>query len=161
MNRRTFLALALTASGFVPNLARAQASSVTAQDAWARATPPHAAVGAVYMTLTSAGGDKLTGITSPAATTAAVHEMQMDGNIMRMRPVEGGLELPAGKPVELGPGGYHVMLEGLKQPLKQGQSVPLHLTFQHAQPLDVVAEVRPIGATAPASSSMPGMNMGK
>ncbi len=165
MIRRTSLAAALLAAAFSPAYAQqgtpVQAQPVQAQDVWARATPPHASTGAVYMTLTSPADDALTGASTPVAQKAGVHEMHMDGTIMRMRPVEGGLDLPAGKPVALAPGGYHLMLEGLKGPLKPGQSVPVHLTFRNAPPLDVAAEVRGMNATGqPNQAAMPGMAMG-
>lgn len=149
MQRRILLAFALAAGGLPSPALHAQAPAVAAQNVWARATALHASTGAIYMTLTSPSGDRLTGVSSPAAAKAEVHETRMDGNVMRMRPVEGGLDLPAGKPVALAPGGYHVMLQDLKQPLTRGQTVPLHLTFEHAAPLDVVAEVQPIGASGP------------
>ena len=151
MTRRvTFAALLLAATAA---LAQQPASSVQARDAWARATPPGASTGAVYLTLTSPEGDRLTGISSPASGKAQVHEMSMDGTIMRMRPVESGLALPAGKPVTLAPGGYHVMLEGLKAPLKAGEAVPVRLTFQKSPPLDVTAQVQPIGAAGPGANA--------
>ena len=140
--------LAVTAA-----LAQQPASPVQARDAWARATPPGASTGAVYMTLTSPAGDKLTGASSPVADGTSVHEMRMAGNVMQMRAVKGGLALPAGEPVTLAPGGYHLMLEGLKGPLKPGGAVPIHLTFQKAPPLDVTVQVQPIGAAGPSRTS--------
>lgn len=129
----------------LPVLAQ-QPAPVVAKDVWSRATAPRQSAGAVYMTLTSAQGDRLTGAASPAAEHVSIHEMAMDGNVMRMRQVEGGLELPAGTPVALKPGGYHVMLEGLKAPLKAGDSLPVTLTFQKAPPLTVQATVRAVGS---------------
>ncbi len=169
MTRRAILA-ALALAAVTPAAAFAQhPAPVRAQDAWARATPPGASTGAIYLTLISPSGDRLTGISSPAAQAAGVHEMRMEGSVMRMRPVEGGLALPAGQPVTLAPGGYHIMLEGLKAPLKPGQAVPVRLTFQKAPPLEVEAQVRPIGATAPSlggnggagQAAMPAMTMTK
>lgn len=145
------VAVPLTAALLAVTTALAQqpASPVQARDAWARATPPGASTGAIYMTLTSPAGDRLTGASSPVAREASVHEMRMAGEVMHMRAVDGGLALPAGKPVTLAPGGYHLMLEGLKAPLKPGEAVPVHLTFQKAPPLDVAAQVQPIGAAGP------------
>jgi len=159
MTRNALIAAIVLAAASV---AQAQTQSVSVQNAWSRATPPGAKTGAVYFTLTSPVDDKLVGASSPAANMAQVHEMKMDGNVMRMREVEGGLPLPAGKPVTLEPGGYHLMLMGLKAPLKQGQSVTVHLTFAKAPPQDVTAPVGAIGAThAPGSAAgaMPGMHM--
>jgi periplasmic copper chaperone A len=107
------------------------------------------------MTLTSATEDKLIGVSTPAAQQAELHQTTNQGGIMRMRPVA-GLELPAGKSVSLRPGGYHIMLTGLKTQLQPGQNIPLHLTFAHAAPIDVEATVRPVTAS---SGSMPGMKM--
>ncbi len=129
-----------------------QSAPVEVQGAWARATPPGASTGAIYLTLTSPSGDTLTSVSSPAAREASLHGMRMEGPVMRMRPVEGGLDLPAGKPVTLAPGGYHIMLDGLKAPLKPGQAVPLHLTFRKAPPLNVQAQVQPIGASGPGGA---------
>ena len=129
--------------------AHAQAPEVAVSNAWSRATPPGAGTGAVYLTLTSPAGDTLTGVSSPAAKMAQVHEMSMDGNVMRMREVKGGLPLPAGTPVTLQPNGYHVMLMGLKAPLKRGQTLKLHLTFAKAPPEDVTAPIGALGSTNP------------
>ncbi len=153
MNR--LLSLALPVAALASSAAFAQpAQTVAASNVWARATPPSASTAVIYMTLTSLAGDRLTSASTPVADVAQVHEMKMEGNVMRMREVQ-GLELPAGKPVTLQPGGYHLMLEHLKGPLKVGESVPVHLTFAHAPPVDVTAQVQPIGAAGP------GMNMGK
>ena len=84
------------------------------------------------MRLTSKQATRLIGITSPAAQVAEIHEMKMDGDVMRMRAVP-GVDLPAGQAVELKPGGYHLMLLDLKAPLAPNSAVPLTLTFQDAQ----------------------------
>jgi copper(I)-binding protein len=162
------LSLAFAGAALACGVALAQpAPTVAVSNVWARATPPSAATAAIYMTLTSPADDRLTGASTPVAGVAHVHEMTMEGTVMRMREIEGGLELPAGKAVSLQPGGYHLMLEHLKGPLQPGESVPVHLTFAHAPPIDVTAQVQPIGATRPAAAAhashaeMPGMNMGK
>lgn len=161
MTRRTLLVASTLATLLAAPAAHAQPpAAVQAQGVWARATPPGASTGAVYLTLTSPGGDTLVGASSPAARQASVHEMRMDGAVMRMRALENGLDLPAGKPVTLAPGGYHVMLEGLNGPLRPGQTVPLHLTFHNAPPLDVQAQVRPIGATSAEGSPATGQAHG-
>jgi copper(I)-binding protein len=148
--------------------ALAQPAPVAVQGAWTRPTPPGAATGVIYLTMTAVADDRLTGASSPVATKTEVHESRMDGNVMRMRPVAGGLELPAGKPVLLQPGGYHLMMEGLKAPLRQGQTIAVHLTFQKAPPLDITVPVQPVGTSGPPGgmapmdhSAMPGMEMGK
>lgn len=141
--------------------AHAQSPEVTVATPWSRATPQGASTGAAYLTLTSPAGDTLTGVSSPAAKMAQVHEMKMDGNVMRMREVQGGLALPPGTTVTLQPNGLHIMLMGLTAPLKQGQMVKLHLTFAKAPPEDVTAPIGPLGSTRPpgqaGSAVMPGM----
>lgn len=139
---------------------------VEVRDAWARATPSGASTGAAYVTLTSPAGDMLTGASSPAAALVSVHEMRMDGAIMRMRAVEAGLPLPAGRPVTLRPGGYHFMLERLTGPLPQGGIVDLRLTFRNAPPVDLKVPVLAAGAAGPVGvaadhGAMPGMKHGK
>lgn len=128
--------------------ALAQAPPVTVTGAWSRATPPGAEVGAVYLTLDSPAGDRLVSVSSPAAARAQVHEMTMEGTVMRMRELPDGLALPAHQAVTLAPGGLHIMLVGLKAPLKQGATVPLHLVFQSAPPLDLTVPVAALGASA-------------
>ena len=154
---------AMVLAGFVLTGTPAFAADVVAEQPWSRATPPGASTGAVYLTLTSKDGDTLVGATSPASSGAGVHEMTMDGTIMRMREVTGGLPLPPGQAVTLQPGGLHIMLTGLKAPLKRGGTVQLHLTFAKSPPLDVTAPIAGIGAAAPAGSSpspaMPAMKM--
>lgn len=118
---------------------------VTVDKPWARATPGQAANGAAYLTLTGgARDDALISVSTPAAATAEVHQSSSEGGVMRMRPVK-ALPVKAGQTVKLAPGGYHVMLMGLKQPLAAGQSFPLTLTFEHAPPATVQVEVRGIG----------------
>jgi periplasmic copper chaperone A len=114
---------------------------------WARASAGAAKTGAAYLTITDQGQpDQLTGASTPVADTAEVHESMADMGTMKMRPVA-GLPLAPGKPVKLAPGGYHVMLMGLKAPLKQGDTFPLTLRFEHAAPMTVTVTVEAIGAT--------------
>ena len=128
----------------------AQSPPIRAERPWARATAPQQTVGGGYVTLTSPADDRLVGGSSPVAGHVEVHEMSMDANVMRMRELPDGLKLPAGTPVMLMPGGFHIMLMDLKQPLVAGQSVPVQLRFQHAPPLDLQLEVAPVGAAGPA-----------
>jgi copper(I)-binding protein len=125
-------ALALTLL-LASSAAQAQSAPVRAENAWSRGTPPGADVGAVYLTLTASVADQLVGVSSPAAARAELHEVNMQGGVMQMR-ATAGVMLPAGQPIALAPGSYHIMLVGLKQPLRPGQSVPLHLTFAKAPP---------------------------
>jgi len=136
----------------------ADSSGIEVTQAWARATPGAAKTGAIYLTITNKGTapDTLEGkASSPAAKDADVHEMKMVNNVMEMRPVP-SLTIPPGKSVVFEPNGYHVMLTGLKAPLKEGQSVPLTLTFAHAGPVQVTASVAKVGAMHAGEMSSPG-----
>ena len=116
---------------------------------WARATPPSAPAGGGFLKITNTGTtpDRLISASSPGADIVQVHEMKMDGSIMRMREVEKGLEIPAGGSVVLSPGGYHLMMMGLKAPFKQGASVPVTLVFEKAGKIDVELVVEAMGAS--------------
>ena len=111
--------------------ATAFAQDVKIDNAWARASVAGQKATGAFMTLTSKGGTRLVGVASPSAGVAEVHEMAMQGEVMKMRAVS-ELELPAGKAVELKPGGYHVMLMDLKQELKVGDAVPVTLVIEGA-----------------------------
>jgi len=138
---RAALALATALAAAAP--AHAQ---VSVTDAWARAVVPGQNATGAFMRVTAATDATLVDVTSPAAQIAEIHEMRMDGGVMRMSAVE-KLPLPAGKPVELKPGGYHVMLMDLTAPLKAGDVVPLTLTIEDRsgkkQKIEVKAKVRP------------------
>lgn len=126
-----------------------RAGEITVVAPWARATPGGAKVGGAYLELKAAPGpgDRLVSASSPAAGTVEVHEHINDGGIMKMRRVD-GLAVPGGASVMFKPGGYHLMLMDLKQPLKQGDKVGLTLTFEKAGALVVEAPVAPLGAMA-------------
>jgi hypothetical protein len=119
---------------------------------WARATPPTAPSGGGFLTITNKGTapDRLVSASSPAAGAVQVHEMKMEGSIMRMREVEKGLEIPPGATVTLAPGGLHLMMMGLKVPFKKDEKVPVTLVFEKAGKIDVELDVVPIGATPSA-----------
>lgn len=116
---------------------------------WARATPKGAAVGGGYMTITNTGAtpDRLVGGSTDVAGKFEIHEMKMDNGVMKMRPVEGGLEVKPGQTVQLNPGGYHIMLMGMKQQLKEGEHFKATLDFEKAGKVDVDFTVAGIGAT--------------
>ena len=105
------------------------AQSVKAENAWARATVPGQKTGSVYVDLTSAADAALVAAGSPVAARAELHSMSMDGGVMRMRALP-KIELPAGRTVKLAPGGMHLMLLDLKQPLKAGDKVQVTLSVQ-------------------------------
>jgi len=118
---------AALAAGCAVLAAAAQAQTVTVNDAWVRVPAPGQKVAGVYMEIVSRANTALVAVASPAAARAELHSMALDDGVMRMRPLE-RIELPAGKAVVLAPGGLHVMLIDLKQPLKRGDSVPVTLT---------------------------------
>ena len=145
-----FLLIALIGAGCVVPAGRAQAQPVTVNDAWVRAPAPGQKVAGAYMELVSRTHLALIAVASPAAASAELHSNAMEEGVMRMRPVA-RIELPAGKPVKLAPGGLHVMLVDIKLPLKPGDKVPLTLTVQRADfssrsVFSVQAEVRAAAA---------------
>lgn len=135
----------------------AQTAAVTVDGAWARASVQGQKATGAFMRLTAKEGARLVRAESPAAGLAEVHEMKMDGDIMKMRVVP-ALDLPAGKTVELKPGGYHVMLLDLKAPLMKDTSVPLTLVFQDAKGVESTLQLSvPVGTAAPGGAAVPAM----
>ena len=134
-----------------------KAGDLTIEKPWARATPKGAEVGAAYVEIRNGGGDadRLTGGTADFANVE-IHEMSMQGNVMQMREVKDGLAIPAHGDVKLTPGGYHLMLTGLKHPLVKGETAKVTLTFEHAGAVTVDFPVAGVGA---ASGDMKGMDM--
>jgi copper(I)-binding protein len=118
---------------------------------WARPTVAGQSAGGGFLSIQNSGSkpDRLLGGRSPAAAAVEVHEMRMEGDVMRMREIK-ALELPAGKRVTLAPGGFHLMLVGLKAPLKIGDKVPVKLRFEAAGDVDVVFQVANKAAPAGA-----------
>jgi copper(I)-binding protein len=137
---RTLVAAVFLASASLP----AWSANVTVTDAWARATMPGQKVSGAYMTLQSDVDARLVGASSPAIPRVEVHEMKMDGDVMRMREVK-AIDLPRGKRVALEPGGLHIMLMNLPKPIAPGDAVPLTLTIESGgkrQTIEVKAEAR-------------------
>ncbi len=130
------------------------AGTLTIEQPWSRATPGGAKVGGGYVRISNSGqeADRLTGGTFPGASRVEVHEMTMEGDIMRMRPVQGGIEIKPGDTIELKPGGYHLMFMDLKEPLREGQTVKGTLVFEKAGPVEVEYTVRGMGGAAPAEN---------
>ena len=128
-------------------------AQVAVTDPWVRGTVAAQKVSGAFMQLRSVKDSALVGVSTPVAGIVEIHEMKMDGAVMRMSAVP-RLELPAGKVVDLKPGGFHVMLMDLKQPLKEGDSVPFTLAFQDKggarYTVDVKVPVRALGAPDPA-----------
>jgi copper(I)-binding protein len=127
----------------------AVAQSVEVKDPWVRAAVPGQTGTGAFMKITARNGARLVSASSPVAGVTEVHEMKMEGNIMKMRALEAGLELPAGKTVELKPGGYHVMLMDLKGPLAKDSTVPLTLVFKDAKGVESRIELKVPVSTAP------------
>ena len=137
----------------------AQSAAVQVEGAWARASVQGQKGTGAFMRLTAKDGARLVRAESPAAGVAEVHEMKMDGDVMKMRAVP-SLALPAGKAVELKPGGYHVMLMDLKAPLAKGATVPLTLVFKDAQGAESQMQLQvPVSVQAPGAAGAHGMGM--
>lgn len=127
---------------------------ITVQSVWARATPPGAKTAAVYLTLLNKGpDDQLIGATTPVAVTAGLHTEITDNGVMKMRPLA-SVDIAANGKAVLEPSGKHIMLTGLKHPLKQGQHFPMTLRFLHAPSLTVQVEVAKVGAAGPNRDDM-------
>jgi copper(I)-binding protein len=124
--------LAVIGCLLIAGAAMAQTGSVEVKDAWARA------------------------VSSPEAKKAGLHTMTMEGSVMKMRPLA-GVDVPANQPVALKPGGTHIMLEGLSEPLQVGKSFPLTLTFEKAGEKQIEVAVEKAGATGPGGHA--GMDM--
>lgn len=133
-------------------LALAQTAAVKVDGAWARATVQGQKGTGAFMSLTAKDGAQLIGVSSPVAGVAEVHEMKMDGDVMKMRAVP-SLDLPAGKKVELKPGGYHVMLMDLKAPLAKDSTIPVTLLFKDAKGVESKLELKlPVATAAPGAA---------
>lgn len=136
--------------------------SIHIAQSWARATPKGAKSGAGYMTITNKGTtpDRVSCVSSDVSALCEIHSMTMERGVMKMRPVEGGLEIKPGETVTLKPGSFHVMFVDLKHPLEQGKAVKATLKFDKAGPIDVEYPVAAIGAPAPgAAAGGDGMKM--
>jgi copper(I)-binding protein len=137
----------------------AWSQSVHVEGAWARATVPGQKATGAFMTLTAPEATQLVGASSPAAGVTEVHEMAMQGDVMRMRAID-VLPLPAGQAVTLKPGGYHIMLLDLKAPLAQDSAVPLTLRFKDARGqesrIELQVPVRAVNTGAPAAGAAHG-----
>jgi len=135
-------------------------AQVAVTDAWVRGTVAGQSATGAFMQLRSPTDTALVAAKSPVAKIVEIHEMKMDAGVMKMNAVD-ALAVPAGKTVELKPGGYHVMLMGLAAPLKEGETVPVTLTFKakdgKTQTVEVKAPVRALtaAATAPAAEAAP------
>ena len=150
MNRLVHASAALAAIAVFTLPAHAQ---VTVKDPWVRATVSQQKATGAFMQITSAQDARLVEAKSPVAGVVEVHEMSMEKDVMKMRAIP-ELALPAGKAVELKPGGYHVMLMDLKQQMKEGGTVPLTLVIEgkdkKRSTVGVKASIKPLTTAAPA-----------
>ncbi len=141
--RRVLAGTALTLASLAAAAHSYKLGSIDIDHPTARPTAAGQQVGGSFMTLVNKGAaDRLLSVTSAVATSVQVHSMTMDGNVMKMRQLD-ALELPAGQTVELKPGGFHLMLVGLKAPLKAGDTFPMTLKFEKAGEVVVTVNVEP------------------
>ncbi|WEN41640.1 hypothetical protein CKCBHOJB_01198 [Thauera sp. GDN1] len=139
----------LALAAFVGLFSLAASAEVTVAEPWVRATVPAQKATGAFMKLTSDADARLVSAASPVAGVVEIHEMLMEKDVMKMSPVQ-ALDLPAGQPVELKPGGYHVMLMDLQAQVKEGDQVPLTLTVENKdgsrQTIELTAPARPLNA---------------
>jgi copper(I)-binding protein len=156
MGHLSLSALMIAGLLLVPGLAFAEMAStgdVTVDKAWSRATPEGAEVAAGYLTIINRGKtpDRLVSVSTSVAGKTEIHQMKMADGKMEMRPVPNGIEIPAKGTVELEPMGYHLMLMGLKAPLKKGEMFTGILVFEHAGAVEVTFRVEGMGAMGPGA----------
>ena len=143
MKLKVFGAVLMLAGGTL------HAQTVVVKDAWVRTSVQGQKATGAFMKITAKDGSRLVSVSTPVAGVAEVHEMKMEGDIMKMRAVPGGLDLPAGKTVELSPGGYHVMLMDLKAALPKDSTIPMTLVFKDAKGVESKVELKVPVSTAP------------
>lgn len=154
---KKFFALSLLAAASLSSAwaQHTHGADVQVKDAWVRATVAQQKATGAFMQLTAKEGSRLVAGESPVAGVVEIHEMAMEKDVMKMRALPNGLELPAGQSVELKPGGYHMMLMDLKGQVKDGDVVPLTLVFEgkdgKRESIEVKAPARPLnsGGMAP------------
>lgn len=149
--RRNLLAAALVLAALPAAAHDYKLGTLEIATPWTRATAPTARSGGGFMTITNKGttADRLVAARSNASAKVEIHEMKMDGSVMRMRELEKGLEIPPGATVTLKPGGFHIMFMELKAPFAVNGKVPLTLVFEKAGSIDVEMKVEAMGAGAP------------
>lgn len=155
------LAVAALAGATQPALARSyRTGAIEVTDPWTRPAPA-GAVGVGYMSLANTGKTavSLVSATTPAAKTITLHKSSVVGGVARMSAVAGGISIPPGGSAVLGPGGYHMMLEGLAKPLSAGERAPMTLKFSNGQSVQVelAVQLQPGAAAGGGMESMPGM----
>ena len=160
-NLSRILALATLSTVVIAAPVRAdevKAGDLVISQAWSRATPSGAKVAGGYLTIENKGTapDKLLSVSAEIAGKADLHEMTTENGVMKMRPLDKGLVIEPGKTVKFAPGGYHLMLQELKGPFKQGDKVPVTLQFEKAGKVAVSLDVQGVGAQAPGDSGHSG-----
>ena len=145
------LAATLAFSAVAAHAEDIKLGDLTISNAWTRATPPRAIAGGGFITIANHGSedDLLVAASTSVSDKAELHEMSVVDNVMKMRHMPGGVPIPAGETVELKPGGYHVMFLDLKEPLKQGDTLNVSLTFEKAGTVEVPFTIEKIGAKKP------------
>jgi copper(I)-binding protein len=142
MTRTLLFAVALLAlAACSPGGAAPEPATVEAADAICRPTPTGRQMTGCYLTLTTATADRLVSVSSDKANMVQIHESRIESGMMMMNELRDGLPLPAGETVALAPGGNHLMLMGVAEPLVAGDTVALTLTFESSPPLEVTATV--------------------
>jgi len=162
MLRILFAALAVAALAITPASAHeVKLGDLTLTDLWTRATPPQAPTAGGYLTIANSGKepDKLIAASSPLSASAQLHVMAMKDGVMTMRPLEGGIEIPAGGKVTLEPDGLHIMFIAPTETLKEGGKLPVTLTFEKAGKIDTFLHILAIGAKGPNDKPMTNMKM--
>ena len=144
---RLLAALMLVALASAAQAQEYKAGSLVIDHPWTRATPKSATVAGGYVKITNTGStpDRLTGGSAEVSRKFEVHEMSMEGGVMKMRELKDGLEIPPGATVELKPGSYHIMMMNLSRPLAKGDKVKGSLTFEKAGKVDVEFAVEALG----------------
>lgn len=153
MNTRPFLAFFLCLTSFAVQAHDYTLGAIKIGHPWARATAPGAPAGGGFMRLSNGGGaDRLVAASAAVADSVELHSMSIENNVMHMRKLDKGLDLPAGETVELKPGGFHIMFVGLKAPLKEGDRFPLKLKFEKAGEVTVDVKIEGMAGGAAVSS---------
>jgi len=152
------VATLLALNGAPAHAQEIKAGDLVITQPWSRATPGGAKIAGGFVTIENKGAapDRLISGAGDVAGKVEIYEMAMNNGVMTMRPLDKGLVIEPGKTVKLAPGGYHLMLMDLKNPLKQGDKVPLTLEFERAGKVALSLDVQGVGAQAPAGHDHPG-----
>jgi periplasmic copper chaperone A len=162
LNRLTYAIVILMLLAAPACAQEVKAGDLVITQAWSRATPGGAKVAGGFLTIENKGPlpDRLIGGSADIADKLQVHEMATNNGVMTMRPLDNGLTIDPGKTVKLAPGGYHLMMLGLKSPLKQGGKLPVTLEFEKAGKVDVSFDIQGVGAPGPGAANSGAANSG-